>query len=102
VLYDGISFSIQIIVFLAIGSFADIGNWRPNILIAFVRGVWLLVFVAVVYIGEEASWSRSRLEEHCYGGLVTALSYYEPELEAETESALSYWWGVSLRSMIRN
>jgi MFS-type transporter involved in bile tolerance (Atg22 family) len=33
-LSNGISFAIQIIVFLVIGSFADFGNWRPNILIA--------------------------------------------------------------------
>ncbi|KAH8700758.1 autophagy protein [Talaromyces proteolyticus] len=32
-LCNGISFAIQIVVFLIIGSFADIGNWRPNILI---------------------------------------------------------------------
>ncbi|KAJ5147583.1 hypothetical protein N7526_000935 [Penicillium atrosanguineum] len=32
-LCNGISFAIQIVVFLVIGSFADIGNWRPNILI---------------------------------------------------------------------
>ncbi|KAJ5726964.1 autophagy protein [Penicillium malachiteum] len=32
-LCNGISFAIQIVVFLIIGSFADFGNWRPNILI---------------------------------------------------------------------
>ncbi|KAJ6002582.1 hypothetical protein N7451_005129 [Penicillium sp. IBT 35674x] len=32
-LCNGISFAIQIVIFLVIGSFADIGNWRPNILI---------------------------------------------------------------------
>ncbi|KAL2858460.1 MFS general substrate transporter [Aspergillus pseudoustus] len=32
-LCNGISFAIQIVVFLVIGSFADIGTWRPNILI---------------------------------------------------------------------
>ena len=32
-LSNGISFAIQIVVFLVIGSFADFGNWRPNILI---------------------------------------------------------------------
>lgn len=32
-LCNGISFAIQIVVFLGIGSFADFGNWRPNILI---------------------------------------------------------------------
>ncbi|KAK4966087.1 hypothetical protein LTR66_012045 [Elasticomyces elasticus] len=32
-LANGISFAIQIAVFLVIGSFADFGTWRPNILI---------------------------------------------------------------------
>ncbi|KAJ6103813.1 hypothetical protein N7486_004035 [Penicillium sp. IBT 16267x] len=32
-LCNGISFAIQIVIFLVIRSFADIGNWRPNILI---------------------------------------------------------------------
>jgi MFS-type transporter involved in bile tolerance (Atg22 family) len=32
-LSNGISFAIQIVVFLVIGSFADFGTWRPNILI---------------------------------------------------------------------
>ncbi|UPK92536.1 hypothetical protein LCI18_003471 [Fusarium solani-melongenae] len=33
-LSNGISFAIQIAVFLVLGSFADFGTWRPNILIA--------------------------------------------------------------------
>jgi MFS-type transporter involved in bile tolerance (Atg22 family) len=32
-LCNGISFAIQVVVFLVIGSFADFGHWRPNILI---------------------------------------------------------------------
>ncbi|KAL3437223.1 autophagy-related protein 22-like protein [Aspergillus tetrazonus] len=32
-LCNGISFAIQVLVFLVIGSFADFGTWRPNILI---------------------------------------------------------------------
>ncbi|KAI9796990.1 MAG: hypothetical protein M1835_002513 [Candelina submexicana] len=32
-LSNGISFAIQIVVFLIIGSYADFGQWRPNILI---------------------------------------------------------------------
>lgn len=32
-LSNGISFAIQIVVFLILGSFADFGTWRPNILI---------------------------------------------------------------------
>ncbi|KAE8147445.1 autophagy-related protein 22-like protein [Aspergillus avenaceus] len=32
-LSNGISFAIQVVIFLVIGSFADFGTWRPNILI---------------------------------------------------------------------
>lgn len=32
-LSNGISFAIQVVIFLVIGSFADFGHWRPNILI---------------------------------------------------------------------
>lgn len=32
-LCNGISFAIQIVIFLILGSFADYGTWRPNILI---------------------------------------------------------------------
>ncbi|KAL8669827.1 MAG: hypothetical protein Q9168_005606 [Polycauliona sp. 1 TL-2023] len=32
-LSNGISFAIQIVVFLIVGSFADFGYWRPNVLI---------------------------------------------------------------------
>ncbi|KAH1641209.1 hypothetical protein KXX16_003596 [Aspergillus fumigatus] len=32
-LSNGISFATQVVVFLVIGSFADFGTWRPNILI---------------------------------------------------------------------
>lgn len=32
-LANGISFAIQIVLFLIIGSYADFGHWRPNILI---------------------------------------------------------------------
>ena len=32
-LCNGISFAIQIVVFLVLGSYADFGTWRPNILI---------------------------------------------------------------------
>ncbi|KAJ5701083.1 autophagy protein, partial [Penicillium malachiteum] len=51
-LCNGISFGIQIAVFLVIGSFADFRNWRPNILIvlsivAYALGfAWLGVHTA--------------------------------------------------------
>lgn len=32
-LSNGISFAIQVVVFLILGAFADFGSWRPNILI---------------------------------------------------------------------
>lgn len=32
-LSNGISFAIQIVIFLLLGSYADFGSWRPNILI---------------------------------------------------------------------
>jgi MFS-type transporter involved in bile tolerance (Atg22 family) len=33
-LSNGISFALQVVIFLILGSFADFGSWRPNILIA--------------------------------------------------------------------
>jgi MFS-type transporter involved in bile tolerance (Atg22 family) len=32
-LSNGISFALQVVIFLILGSFADFGSWRPNILI---------------------------------------------------------------------
>lgn len=49
-LCNGVSFTLQIVVFLTIGSFADFGTWRPNILlflsvVAYAVGfAWLGVF----------------------------------------------------------
>ncbi|KAJ5444597.1 uncharacterized protein N7458_008469 [Penicillium daleae] len=43
-LSNGISFAIQVVVFLVIGSFADFGNWRPNILIALSIIAWAIGF----------------------------------------------------------
>ncbi|KAJ5993969.1 hypothetical protein N7451_009693 [Penicillium sp. IBT 35674x] len=43
-LCNGISFAIQIVVFLAIGSFADFGYWRPNILIVLSVIAWAIGF----------------------------------------------------------
>ncbi|GLI82301.1 hypothetical protein PoHVEF18_010737 [Penicillium ochrochloron] len=43
-LSNGISFAIQVVVFLVIGSFADFGNWRPNILIALSVVAWAIGF----------------------------------------------------------
>ncbi|RAO70074.1 uncharacterized protein BHQ10_006086 [Talaromyces amestolkiae] len=43
-LCNGISFAIQIVVFLVIGSFADFGTWRPNILIGLSLVAWAIGF----------------------------------------------------------
>ncbi|KAJ5800740.1 uncharacterized protein N7518_002808 [Penicillium psychrosexuale] len=43
-LSNGISFAIQVVVFLIIGSFADFGYWRPNILIALSIIAWGIGF----------------------------------------------------------
>ncbi|KAI9688684.1 MAG: hypothetical protein M1822_001041 [Bathelium mastoideum] len=43
-LSNGISFALQCIVFLIIGSFADFGSWRPNILIALSFVAWGIGF----------------------------------------------------------
>lgn len=43
-LCNGISFAIQIVVFLIIGSFADFGTWRPNILIGLSLVAWAIGF----------------------------------------------------------
>ncbi|KAF7715953.1 Uncharacterized protein PECH_004624 [Penicillium ucsense] len=43
-LSNGISFAIQVVVFLVIGSFADFGNWRPNILIGLSIVAWAIGF----------------------------------------------------------
>jgi MFS-type transporter involved in bile tolerance (Atg22 family) len=43
-LCNGISFAIQVFVFLTIGSFADFGYWRPNILIALSIIAWGIGF----------------------------------------------------------
>lgn len=43
-LRNGISFAIQIVVFLILGSFADFGTFRPNILIALSLIAWGIGF----------------------------------------------------------
>lgn len=39
-LCNGISFAIQVVIFLVLGSFADFGSWRPNILIVLSLLAW--------------------------------------------------------------
>ena len=45
-LSNGISFAIQVILFLALGSLADYGTWRP----------WILIFWSVVAFGLGYGW----------------------------------------------
>lgn len=45
-LANGISFAIQVVLFLVIGSFADYGVWRP----------WILVFWSIVAFGLGFGW----------------------------------------------
>ena len=45
-LANGISFAIQVVLFLILGSFADYGTWRP----------WILIFWSVVAFGLGFGW----------------------------------------------
>jgi MFS-type transporter involved in bile tolerance (Atg22 family) len=45
-LANGISFAIQVVLFLILGSFADYGTWRP----------WILVFWTIVAFGLGFGW----------------------------------------------
>ncbi|KAL4743877.1 autophagy-related protein 22-like protein [Aspergillus similis] len=70
-LCNGISFAVQVLVFLVIGSFADFGTWRPNILIglsfvAYAIGIgWLGVHDAEkwhVAVGAFPGLARNTVE----------------------------------------
>lgn len=41
---NGLSFAIQAVLFLLIGSFADYGTWRPWITIVFTILTWAVSF----------------------------------------------------------
>ncbi|OKL57298.1 hypothetical protein UA08_07514 [Talaromyces atroroseus] len=57
-LCNGISFAIQIVVFLIIGSFADFGTWRPNILIALSIVAWAIGF-AWLGVHDASKWEAA-------------------------------------------
>lgn len=57
-LCNGISFAIQIVVFLIIGSFADFGSWRPNILIALSLVAWAIGF-AWLGVHDASKWEAA-------------------------------------------
>lgn len=52
---NGISFAIQIVVFLILGSYADFGTFRPNILIALSIIAWGIGF-GWLGVHHEAQW----------------------------------------------
>ena len=54
-LCNGISFSIQIVVFLILGSYADFGTFRPNILIVLSLIAWGLGF-GWLGVHHESQW----------------------------------------------
>jgi MFS-type transporter involved in bile tolerance (Atg22 family) len=57
-LCNGISFAIQIVVFLIIGSFADFGSWRPNILIVLSIVAWAIGF-AWLGVHDASKWEAA-------------------------------------------
>lgn len=54
-LCNGISFAIQVVLFLIIGSYADFGSWRPNILI-FLSIVAYAIGFAWLAVHDPAKW----------------------------------------------
>jgi MFS-type transporter involved in bile tolerance (Atg22 family) len=58
-LSNGISFALQVIVFLILGSFADFGSWRPNILIC----------LSIVAFGIGFGWLGVHTEEKWHVGV---------------------------------
>ena len=54
-LANGISFAIQIVIFLILGSYADFGTWRPNILIVLSIFAYSIGF-GWLGVHESADW----------------------------------------------
>lgn len=52
-LANGISFAIQVVLFLILGSFADYGTWRP----------WILIFWSIVAFGLGFGWLGVHTED---------------------------------------
>ncbi|KAJ5381812.1 autophagy protein [Penicillium cataractarum] len=79
-LCNGISFAVQIVVFLVIGSFPDFGNWRPNILIVLSIVAYALGFAWLgIHTGDK--W-------HIGAGLyITGLIAYQ--------NTLTFWSAAS-------
>ena len=58
-LSNGISFAIQVVVFLILGSFADFGTWRPNILIG----------LSIIAFGIGFGWLGVHTEDKWHAGV---------------------------------
>lgn len=58
-LSNGISFALQVAIFLFLGSFADFGSWRPNILIA----------LSIIAFGIGFGWLGVHTEEKWHVGV---------------------------------
>lgn len=79
-LANGISFAIQIVVFLCLGAFADFGTWRPNILIG----------LSIVAYGIGFGW----LGVHTPDKWLTGLGLYIVGLIAY-QTTLTFWVNVT-------
>jgi MFS-type transporter involved in bile tolerance (Atg22 family) len=58
-LSNGISFAIQVLVFLVLGSFADFGTFRPNILIG----------LSIIAFGIGFGWLGVHTEDKWHAGV---------------------------------
>lgn len=75
-LCNGISFAIQVVLFLLLGSLADYGTWRP----------WILIFWSIVAYGLGFGW----LGVHQYNKWHVAVGLYMVGLIAY-QMAITFW-----------
>ena len=55
ILNNGIAFAIQAVIFLVLGSFADFGKWRPNVLIV-ATTIYIVIGFAFLGIHTMDQW----------------------------------------------
>lgn len=85
-LSNGISFAIQIVVFLVVGSFADFGTWRPSI----------LIFLSIVAYGIGFGWLGVHTAEKWHVGVglyIVGLIAYQTTLT---------FWTAAFPALARN
>lgn len=85
-LANGISFAIQVVVFLVLGSFADFGTWRP----------WILVALSCVAYGVGFGWMGVHTPDRWLAGLglyVVGLIAYQTTLT---------FWTAAFPGLARN